>query len=101
KLLASYAPDDGSIPPQVKIGQGIVGQCAVEKRRMLITSVPTDYFKITSTLGEARPVSVVVLPVLFEGQAKAVIELASLGLFNDIHLALFDQITQSLGIVLN
>ena len=101
KLLASYAPDDGIGPLQVKMGQGVVGQCALEKRRMLITSVPRDYIKIASSLGEAAPATIVVLPVLFEGQAKAVIELASLGAFNDIDLALLDQITQSLGIVLN
>ncbi|MFL6417731.1 MAG: response regulator, partial [Bryobacteraceae bacterium] len=101
KLLAAYALGQGSAPEQVQAGQGIVGQCALEKRRMLITNVPQDYIKVTSSLGEGAAASIVVLPVLFEGQAKAVIELASLGTFNDIHLALLDQITQSLGIVLN
>ena len=65
------------------------------------TDVPKDYIRITSSLGEARPCSIVVLPVLFEGEAKAVIELASFDQFSDIHLAFLDQLTQSIGIVLN
>jgi len=102
KLLAGYAYDDAlGIPTQFKMGQGLVGQCAQEKRRMLINRVPKDYIRITSSLGEATPTSIVVLPVLFEGEAKAVIELASFEQFGDIHLAFLDQMTQSLGIVLN
>ena len=86
---------------QFRMGQGLVGQCAQEKRRMLVNRVPKDYIRITSSLGEATPTSIVVLPVLFEGEAKAVIELASFDQFSDIHLAFLDQMTQSLGIVLN
>src|SRR5262249_51139404 len=50
---------------------------------------------------EHAPVSIVVLPVLFEGDVKAAIELASFAQFSDIHLAFLDQLTQSIGIVLN
>jgi HAMP domain-containing protein/signal transduction histidine kinase/DNA-binding response OmpR family regulator len=102
KLMAGYAYDEQfGNRSQFKMGQGLVGQCAQEKRRILVDKVPTDYIRITSSLGEATPVSIVVLPVLFEGEAKAVIELASFEQFSDIHLAFLDQMTQSLGIVLN
>src|SRR6185437_11179664 len=80
---------------------GLVGQCAQEKRRILVTNVPNDYIKIGSSLGKSTPLNIIVLPVLFEGQAKAVLELASFSHFNEIHLAFLDQLTQSLGIVLN
>ncbi|MBC7928557.1 MAG: response regulator, partial [Bryobacteraceae bacterium] len=102
KLMAGYASDSRQgVATQFRIGQGLVGQCAQEKRRMLINQVPQDYIRISSSLGESTPVSIVVLPVLFEGEAKAVIELASFQRFSDIHLSFLDQITQSLGIVLN
>ncbi len=78
-----------------------MGQCALEKERFVLTNVPHDYIKISSGLGEATPLSIVVLPVLFEGQVKAVIELASFHQFSDIHLAFLDQLTESMGIVLN
>ena len=102
KLLAGYAIDDrDGVPKRFKIGQGLVGQCAKEKERILATDVPSEYVRINSSLGGAAPVSIVVLPVLFEGDVKAAIELASFGRFSDVHLAFLDQLTQSIGIVLN
>jgi signal transduction histidine kinase/CheY-like chemotaxis protein/HAMP domain-containing protein len=102
KLMAGYAYNDSDrLPSQFKVGQGLVGQCALEKRRILLNQVPQEYIRITSSLGESSPCSIIVLPVLFEGEAKAVIELASFEQFSDIHLAFLDQVTQSLGIVLN
>ncbi len=102
KLLAAYASsDNGLVPTEFKMGQGLVGQCGQEKRRILVTDIPKDYIKISSSLGEGTPLSIVVLPVLFEGEAKAVLELASFRHFSDVHLAFLDQLTQSIGIVLN
>ena len=63
--------------------------------------MPEDYIQISSGLGEAPPRNIVVLPVLFEGEVKAVIELASFDEFNEIHLTFLDQLTESIGIVLN
>jgi HAMP domain-containing protein/CheY-like chemotaxis protein/signal transduction histidine kinase len=102
KLLASYAyRERKGIASRFRAGEGLVGQCAFEKDRILLTDVPSDYIQINSGLGEAPPLNIVVLPVLFEGQVKAVIELASFQRFSDIHLTFFDQLTESIGIVLN
>jgi HAMP domain-containing protein/signal transduction histidine kinase/DNA-binding response OmpR family regulator len=102
KLLAGYGIDpDDETPRHFKVGQGLLGQCALEKQRILAKGVPSDYIRIQSSLGGATPVSIVVLPVLFEGDVRAAIELASFGQFSDIHLAFLDQLTQSIGIVLN
>jgi signal transduction histidine kinase/DNA-binding response OmpR family regulator/HAMP domain-containing protein len=99
-LLTGYAIE-GRVPKKFRFGQGLVGQCAREKERILVTNVPQEYVRINSSLGGGTPVSIVVLPVLFEGDVKAAIELASFGEFNDVHLAFLDQLTQSIGIVLN
>jgi HAMP domain-containing protein/signal transduction histidine kinase/DNA-binding response OmpR family regulator len=102
KLFASYAyRERKSVANVFRAGEGLVGQCALEKERFVLTSVPNDYIKISSGLGEATPLSIVVLPVLFEGQVKAVVELASFHQFSDIHLMFLDQLTDSMGIVLN
>ena len=82
-------------------GEGLVGQCVVEKERIVVTNAPADYLQVTSGSGHAQPLNVVVLPVLFEGDIKAVIELASFETFSDNHLLFLDQLTQSIGIVLN
>jgi signal transduction histidine kinase/HAMP domain-containing protein len=102
KLLASYAyRERKSVANEFKLGESLVGQCALEKERIIITNVPPDYVKINSGLGEAVPKNIVVLPVLFEGQVKAVIELASFEPFNEIHFGFLDQLTESIGIVIN
>jgi len=102
KLLAAYAANDrDGIPKSFRMGQGLVGQCGLEKRRILVTDIPMDYIKISSSLGGRTPLNIVVLPVLFEGETRAVIELASFRQFTDVNLAFLDQLTQSIGIVLN
>jgi CheY-like chemotaxis protein/signal transduction histidine kinase/HAMP domain-containing protein len=101
-LLSAFADDgrDGH-PQHVQVGQGLVGQCAVERSRMLITDLPQHTVPIRSGLFEAVPRNVIVLPVLFEDHVKAVIELASLSAFTASHLAFLEQLTASIGIVLN
>ena len=79
----------------------MVGQAALEKRSILLTNVPTDYVKVSSGLGESQPMNIVVLPILFEGEVKAVMELSSLDRFNSTHQAFLEQLTESIGIVLN
>jgi signal transduction histidine kinase/HAMP domain-containing protein/DNA-binding response OmpR family regulator len=102
KMLASYAyehPND--LGRRIELGQGLVGQCAVEKEKIILTNVPPGYIRISSGLGDATPANIIVLPILFEGQVKAVLELASFERFNPTHQAFLDQLTESIGIVLN
>jgi signal transduction histidine kinase/ActR/RegA family two-component response regulator len=63
--------------------------------------VPEDYIYVASSLGESKPFNVIVLPVLFEGELKAVIELASLQAFSQNYLNFLDQLMDSIGVVLN
>ncbi len=100
-LLSTYADTPEGYIGEVRIGEGLVGQCASEKRRMLITEFPKRTAPIRSGLFKATPKNVIVLPVLFEDRVKAVIELASLSGFTASHLAFLEQLTASIGIVLN
>jgi signal transduction histidine kinase/HAMP domain-containing protein/ActR/RegA family two-component response regulator len=84
-----------------RLGEGLVGQCAQEKERILLTDVPSDYVRITSGLGESSPLNIIVLPILFEGSVRAVVELASFSHFSPTHQAFLDQLTESIGLVLN
>jgi HAMP domain-containing protein/signal transduction histidine kinase/CheY-like chemotaxis protein len=102
KLFAAYGyKEEKNIPKEFAIGESLVGQCAFEKERILLTNVPKDYIKITSGLGRTKPTNLIILPVLFENNVKAVIELASLDTFSETHLELLSQLTESIGIVLN
>jgi CheY-like chemotaxis protein/signal transduction histidine kinase/HAMP domain-containing protein len=100
-LLSSFADSTEGHQETVRLGEGLVGQCALEKRRMLISDLPSDTIPIRSGLFKAVPRNVIVLPILFEDRVKAVIELASLNSFTPSHLAFLEQLTSSIGIVLN
>ena len=100
-LLSSFADSTEGHQETVKVGEGLVGQCALEKRRMLISDLPQDTIPVRSGLFKAVPRNVIVLPILFEDRVKAVIELASLNVFTTSHLAFLEQLTSSIGIVLN
>jgi len=102
KLLASYAyRERRGAKNRFKLGDSLVGQAALEKKRIVLTDVPYGYVKVSSGLGESRPMNIVILPILFEGEVKAVMELSSLDRFTSTHQAFLDQLTESIGIVLN
>jgi HAMP domain-containing protein/CheY-like chemotaxis protein/signal transduction histidine kinase len=102
KLLSAFAAEgpDNRLR-RIQIGEGLIGQCAAEKHRMLITDLPVGTIPIRSGLFESAPKNVIVLPVLFEDRVKAVMELASLTTFTASHLAFLEQLTASIGIVFN
>jgi HAMP domain-containing protein/CheY-like chemotaxis protein/signal transduction histidine kinase len=102
QLLSSYADDErNGHSRRIALGEGLVGQCAADKRRLLITDIPHEVVPISSALFKAAPRNIVVLPVLFESQVKAVIELASIDAFTPLQITFLEQLTASIGIVLN
>src|SRR5437870_2481238 len=102
KLLASYGHTaHDAVRPALALGEGLIGQCAIEKRQILLSNVRAAYIRISSGLGDGTPATLVVLPVLFEGTVKAVLELASFERFSPTHLAFLDQLMESIGSVLN
>jgi signal transduction histidine kinase/CheY-like chemotaxis protein/HAMP domain-containing protein len=102
RLLASYAfTERKHLSNRYRLGEGLVGQCALERQPILLTNVPADYIQISSGLGQAVPMNIIVLPILFEGKVKAVIELASFQGFNPTHEGFLVQLAESIGIVLN
>jgi CheY-like chemotaxis protein/signal transduction histidine kinase/HAMP domain-containing protein len=102
KRIAAYAgPASRSYPEHVELGEGFVGQCAVDRRPLMITDIPPDTVRIGPAFFDAIPRSVVVYPVAFEGQIKAVLALSSLNKFDPLHLALLEQLTANIGIVVN
>ena len=102
RLLAKYADDQrNGHPARLDLGDGLIGQSALEKRRIHVTQIPPDTVRIGSVLLDAVPRSLLVFPIVFEDQIKAVIALASLHEFDRAHLTFLEQLTTSIGIVLN
>jgi signal transduction histidine kinase len=102
RLLSSYGyRERKNLANHFRVGEGLVGQAALDKRRILLTDGPGDHAKVYSGLRELHPINLVVLPILFEGEVKAVMELSSVDRLSPAHQAFLDQLTESIGIVLN
>jgi signal transduction histidine kinase/ActR/RegA family two-component response regulator len=108
RMLAGYGmlterreDDGGRVPVRFRIGEGLVGQSAEQRSPILIEQVPAGYLPIATGLGAASPASLIVLPVLFEAQPLAVIELASFEKFTEVQRAFLDQIVESIGVTVN
>jgi HAMP domain-containing protein/CheY-like chemotaxis protein/signal transduction histidine kinase len=102
RKLAGYADAaQAQSSRDIEFGEGLIGQCAAQRELILLRDMSSGAVQIQSGLISARPRSVIVLPVLFEDEVKAVIELASLDEFTDSHRAFLEQLTGSIGIVLN
>ena len=102
RLLASYGyKERKKVSNRFKLGEGLVGQAAMEKQSILIEDPPEDYIRVASALGEAVPRNIIVMPVLFEDQVLAVAELAAFHTFTPVQLTFLDQVAETIGVVLN
>ncbi len=102
KPIGTYAhQQQQEISQKIRPGEGLVGQCALEKQKIILTDIPSDYIRISSGLGEAKPRNIVILPVIFENNAIAVIELASFQQFSELHHTFLEQVSEIIGIALN
>ncbi|HTN26876.1 MAG TPA: ATP-binding protein [Burkholderiales bacterium] len=102
ELAATYALEPGqNVPRTLRIGESLVGQCAQERKPILIDDVPRDYVRVGSVLGSMTPLNVIIQPLLFDGEVQAVLELASLKRFSESQLALLGQLSESVGAVMH
>jgi HAMP domain-containing protein/CheY-like chemotaxis protein/GAF domain-containing protein len=102
QLVATYGyKERKGLSNRFAVGEGLVGQAALERKPILISEAPGDYIRIGSGLGEAQPASIIVIPVLFEERVMAVLELAAFDRFGEIQQGFLDQLSESIGVVLN
>ncbi len=96
-----FTPRRSDLRSQFEIGEGLIGQAALEGKTIVLNDVPDGYVRIGSGLGEINAAGIIVMPVLFEDQVLGVIELASIARFSDLHRDFLDRITETIGIVIN
>jgi signal transduction histidine kinase/CheY-like chemotaxis protein/CHASE3 domain sensor protein len=99
QLQASYASYEA--PERIASGQGLIGQCYRDCTGVVLDDVPEAYLRVGSALGHARPAQIVIMPAIFEGRVKAVLELASLTPFTSPQLTLLRRFCDSFATVLH
>jgi signal transduction histidine kinase/HAMP domain-containing protein len=102
RLIAGYGlRADIEAPSQFRLGQSLIGQVAKTKKPVIVSEVPEDYVRISSGLGEAKPVNLMIFPVVFEGQILGVIEAGSFSRFTQVHRDFLEQLMETVGVNVN
>ncbi|HDN26611.1 MAG TPA: GAF domain-containing protein [Thioploca sp.] len=102
KLIASYAyTQRKGVANEISVGEGLVGQAALEKQRIIVTEVPENYIHIQSGLGETVPRNLLVIPFMYENAVKGVIEMGSVHELTEVQLELLEQVMPNIGIAMN
>jgi two-component system chemotaxis sensor kinase CheA len=100
--MGSYAGDGNEVgTPSIKFGEGLAGQCALENKMIKLNDIPQNYIAIKSSLGTTPPRNILVVPVEFEGEVLAVIELASLNDFTPLEQELLGEVCANIGTAIN
>jgi CheY-like chemotaxis protein/signal transduction histidine kinase/CHASE3 domain sensor protein len=101
RLVGAYAFDQSATAGSKKIGEGIVGQAALDKKPLLLNDIPSDYIKVNSGLGETKPKALIAFPFTHSGAIKGVIEIASMHPFRDLDLKFLNLVSENIGIAFN
>ncbi|KFU81719.1 Signal transduction histidine kinase [Amycolatopsis lurida] len=102
RLITSYGhSEDPGTPVDFAMGQSLIGQAAQTKKPIVVDRTPPGFVKISSSLGSAPPVTLIVLPIVFEDQVLGVIELASFGGFTAVRKDFLEQLMETIGVNVN
>jgi signal transduction histidine kinase/FixJ family two-component response regulator len=101
ECIAAYGLAQSRAGLRFAMGESLIGQAAVDQRTILVHNAPPEYALISSGLGSAAPVNLIVLPVLFQGEVLGVLELASVNEFSTVHQDLLEQLRHTIGVNVN
>lgn len=97
-LLAAYAYNRQKfITKQVLLGEGLIGTCAIEKQTIHLTDIPENYIAISSGLGEAKPRSLIIVPMKVNDNVLGIIEIASFNKFENFQIDFVEKVAQSIA----
>ncbi len=97
-LLAAYAYNRQKfITKHIQVGEGLIGTCALEKQTIHLTNIPENYISISSGLGEAKPRTLLIVPLKIEESVLGIVELASFTKFEDYHVDFVEKVAQSIA----
>ena len=101
RLIGSYGHDHADPATEFRLGQSLVGQVALTRKPIVVAETPPDYVRISSSIGAAAPVNLIVLPIVFEDNVVGVIELASFSRFTAVQRDFLEQVMETIGINVN
>lgn len=100
-LQNGFALDQSKTNEKLKLGEGIIGQCALTKKEILVNEIDANSIKISFASVELKPASIIVFPILFEGNIVGVIEMGALHTYHERELLFLKSIQENIGIGIN
>ncbi len=98
ELLASYAYDRRKmLEKRIPYGVGLVGRCILERETIFMTKIPDNYLNITSGLGDDKPKTLIIVPLIFHEEVYGVVELASFKYLDEYKIKLIEQVSESIA----
>ncbi|RLD52844.1 MAG: hypothetical protein DRI94_01840 [Bacteroidetes bacterium] len=98
ELLASYAYDRRKmLKKRIPYGVGLVGRSILERETIFMTKIPDKYLNITSGLGNEKPKTLLIVPLIFHEEVYGVVELASFKSLDEYKIKLIEQVSESIA----
>lgn len=102
KNMSSYAYSHDYVPYEsFRFGEGLVGQCALENKPLLLSKIPENVIQVAAATGMVQPKNIYILPAEFEGEVMAVLEVASFEPFTTLQQELLHEVMDHIGITLH
>ncbi|MCX2746043.1 GAF domain-containing protein [Mangrovivirga sp. M17] len=98
EMTGCYAYDRKKfIDKRIKVGEGLVGQCFLEREKIHLKEIPENYIKITSGLGSSEPREIIIIPIKTDQEIVGILEIATLKKFESKHHKFLDRVSETIA----
>jgi len=101
RIIGSYAfRENDAASIRFRVGEGLVGQAALEKRIISVENVPQEYLRVSSSLGTLSPRNIIVAPLFHEGFLVGILEMGAFTPLDPLKIRFLEEARDDIAIAL-